>query len=108
MSTPGPINSLRRAVQGNVWLGRAAANPELELARLTVNELRPDIIETEELVGRSMLAELEAAARAKEGPLVIALFGTPIMLTTRAKGAARKRFITCWANGRVAGTPTAS
>src|SRR6266567_9322883 len=75
MSTPGPINSLRRAVQGNVWLGRAAANAELELARLTAYELRPDVIETEELVGRTMLAELEAAARAKDGPLVIALLG---------------------------------
>jgi 6-phosphogluconolactonase/glucosamine-6-phosphate isomerase/deaminase len=75
MSTPGPINSLRREVQGNVWLGRAAANAELELARLTAYELRPDVIETEELVGRAMLAELEAAARAKESPLVIALLG---------------------------------
>src|SRR5687768_4806355 len=75
MSPPGPANSRRREVAGNVWLGRADANPELELARLTVHELRPDIIETEALVGRSMLAELEAAAQSKDGPIVIAILG---------------------------------
>jgi len=75
MFKPVPVNSLRRVVKGNVWLERAGANPELELARLTVHELHPDIIETEALIGRSMLAELEAATRAKEGPLVIALLG---------------------------------
>ena len=70
-----PPNSIRREVSGNVWLGRADANPELELARLTVHELHPDIIETEALVGRSMLAELEAAAHSKDGPIVFAILG---------------------------------
>jgi 6-phosphogluconolactonase/glucosamine-6-phosphate isomerase/deaminase len=75
MAAPGPANPLRREVAGNVWLGRADANPESELARLTVQELRPDVIQTEELVGRAMLAELEAAAQAKEGPIVFAILG---------------------------------
>jgi len=42
---------------------------------LTTRELRPEILDTEESVGRAMLEELEAAAREKDGDLVIALLG---------------------------------
>src|SRR5687767_6738401 len=75
MSPTGPANSRRREVAGNVWLARANVDPESELARLAVHELRPDIIDTEELVGRAMLMELESAAQSKEGPIVFAILG---------------------------------
>jgi 6-phosphogluconolactonase/glucosamine-6-phosphate isomerase/deaminase len=75
MSTPGPVSSIARAVDGNVWLARAGADRDSGLARLTVHELRPEVIETEELVGHAMLAELEELALAKQGDLTIALLG---------------------------------
>jgi 6-phosphogluconolactonase/glucosamine-6-phosphate isomerase/deaminase len=75
MSTPGPVSSIAREVDGNVWLSCAGADANAELARLTVHELRPEVIETEELVGRAMLEELGELARTKEGDLTIALLG---------------------------------
>jgi 6-phosphogluconolactonase/glucosamine-6-phosphate isomerase/deaminase len=62
-----------RPAGSNVWLTRADA--EGDLAHLGVHVLVPDVVQTEELVGRAMLEELEAAARAKQGDLVIALLG---------------------------------
>jgi 6-phosphogluconolactonase/glucosamine-6-phosphate isomerase/deaminase len=50
-------------------------NANGDLAHLEVHELVPNVVQTEELVGRAMLEELEAAARTKEGDLVIALLG---------------------------------
>ncbi|HVG38079.1 MAG TPA: hypothetical protein VM870_02260, partial [Pyrinomonadaceae bacterium] len=66
---------IRRPAAQNVWLARAGIEPEDALAELPVYELEPEVLETEEAVGRAMLAELEAAARAKDGDLVIALLG---------------------------------
>ncbi len=67
----------RRVVGDNVWLARRASDEEArtELMALTARELRPEILDTEESVGRAMLEELEAAAREKDGDLVIALLG---------------------------------
>ncbi|MGH9901337.1 MAG: hypothetical protein ACRD68_05875, partial [Pyrinomonadaceae bacterium] len=75
MSTSAPTDLKRREVGGNVWLTRGGADPEDELSRLSVHEIRPEIIETEEMVGRAMLGELEAAARAADGDLTIAILG---------------------------------
>ncbi|PYS94264.1 MAG: hypothetical protein DMF64_01340 [Acidobacteria bacterium] len=45
------------------------------LARLSVQEIKPVVLASEEAVGRAMLQEIEAAARSKEGDLVIILLG---------------------------------
>jgi len=76
MTTPSTIFT-RRVVGDNVWLARRASDEEArtELMALTARELRPEILDTEESVGRAMLEELEAAAREKDGDLVIALLG---------------------------------
>ena len=76
MTTPSTIFT-RRVVGDNVWLARRASDEEArtELMALTARELRPEILDTEESVGRAMLEELEVAAREKDGDLVIALLG---------------------------------
>lgn len=75
MSSPSLANLTRRVVGENIWLAYTNREPKSELARLSVHELRPTIIETEEEVGRAMLKELEAEAGAKQGDIVIALLG---------------------------------
>jgi 6-phosphogluconolactonase/glucosamine-6-phosphate isomerase/deaminase len=75
LSTPAPVSLIPRAVGENLWLARAGSDARAELARAKVHEIQPEIIETEELVGRAMLEELEAAAQAKRGDLTIALLG---------------------------------
>ncbi|HYX41713.1 MAG TPA: hypothetical protein VE821_08450, partial [Pyrinomonadaceae bacterium] len=45
------------------------------LAQLHDHKLEPDVLATEAAVGRAMFAELEAAARSKEGDLVVVLLG---------------------------------
>ncbi len=75
MSTPAPVSLIPRAVGENLWLARAGADAREELARTKAREIRPEIIETEELVGHAMLEELEALAQAKQGDLTIALLG---------------------------------
>jgi 6-phosphogluconolactonase/glucosamine-6-phosphate isomerase/deaminase len=72
MSAPGLRNIERHVVGSNVWLSRAG---EDERGRLAVHEIKPDVLETEEAVGRAMLGEIEDAARRKEGDLVIILLG---------------------------------
>jgi 6-phosphogluconolactonase/glucosamine-6-phosphate isomerase/deaminase len=62
-------------VGSNIWLGHPETDPGKSLARLEVRPINPDVIETEEAVGRAMLEEIERAARAKEGELVILLLG---------------------------------
>ena len=65
----------RRLVGGNVWLGRAKPARNRLLSDLPSRELNYEVIASEEAVGRAMLDEIEAAARTKEGPLVIILLG---------------------------------
>ncbi len=67
----------RRVVGDNVWLARGTSDEDArtEIMALTARELRPEILDSEEAVGRAMLEELEAAAREKEGDIVIALLG---------------------------------
>lgn len=72
MFTASPITITRREAGPNIWLARAADGG---LAHLSVYELRPELIETEEAVGRAMLEEIEFAARAREGDLSIILLG---------------------------------
>ena len=58
----------------NVWLGSHEAASE-QLTQLEVQELKYEVIETEEAVGRAQFEEIQEAARNKEGDLVIILLG---------------------------------
>jgi 6-phosphogluconolactonase/glucosamine-6-phosphate isomerase/deaminase len=63
----------RRSVGGNIWLSHDATNNEF-LAKLPVNDIRYEVLSSEEAVGRAMFDEILNAA-AKEGPLVIVILG---------------------------------
>jgi 6-phosphogluconolactonase/glucosamine-6-phosphate isomerase/deaminase len=67
----------RRVAGDNIWLSRAGdEQASLDaLAQLEARELRPEVLDTEQAVGEAMLAELEQAARDKEGDIVILLLG---------------------------------
>ncbi|HVF28471.1 MAG TPA: hypothetical protein VM943_09540 [Pyrinomonadaceae bacterium] len=67
----------RRVIGDNVWLARRASDEDArtDIATLTARDLRPEILDSEEAVGRAMLEELERAAREKDGDIVIALLG---------------------------------
>lgn len=65
---------MRRSVGQNVWLSRGEADQPY-LASLPAYELKYEVLESEESVGRAMLEETRAAANAKEGALVIILLG---------------------------------
>ncbi len=65
--------NLRCQVGYNVWLrARAARNEDLHPH---AHELKYEIIESEEAVGRAQLEEIQQAARNKDGDLVIVLLG---------------------------------
>ncbi len=64
----------RRLVRGNLWLSHEAGSGDY-LTRLPVTEIAYEVLPSEEAVGRAMLAEIEQAAAAKEGSLVMILLG---------------------------------
>ena len=61
----------RRVVGNNVWLSDSQPHARGQLARLPAHGLNYEVTESEEAVGREMLAEIEAAAQSKEGDLTI-------------------------------------
>src|SRR5438309_5044034 len=65
----------RRIVANNIWLSDAHMEACEELERLPAHELNYEVLESEEAVGRAMLAEIETAAQSKEGDLTIILLG---------------------------------
>ena len=65
----------RRTAGQNVWLRRAGVDARAELMGHTPHALRYEVLESEEAVGREMLAEIEAAAQAKSGDLTIVILG---------------------------------
>ncbi|MBD0372703.1 MAG: 6-phosphogluconolactonase [Pyrinomonadaceae bacterium] len=65
----------RRAAGENVWLGLTQRTHQEELARHQARELKYEVLESEEAVGRAQLEELERAAQEKEGDLVIIVLG---------------------------------
>ena len=75
MSAPVPQSIKRRVVGNNVWLGHEEPDGQELLARLSVQKINPDVKESEELVGRAMLEEIEETARRKQSDLVIILLG---------------------------------
>ena len=60
----------RRSVGGNVWLARDAVKNDFP-----VRDLPYEVLPSEEAVGRAMLEEIQQAATAKDGPLVIVILG---------------------------------
>ena len=72
MSTASPVTITRRQVGANLWFERALNS---RLSRLPTYELHPEMVESEEAVGRVMLEELESLARSRLGDLVIILLG---------------------------------
>jgi 6-phosphogluconolactonase/glucosamine-6-phosphate isomerase/deaminase len=75
MSTSIAANSRSHIVDGNLWLAAAGTDLEDAPRSLTDYGLEPEVLATEEHVGRAMLAELDQLARDKEGDLTIALLG---------------------------------
>lgn len=75
MAAPSQRKIVRREAGNNIWLGHLEADCEKTLAGLIAQQISPDVIESEAAVGRAMLEEIEEAARAKEGDLVIILLG---------------------------------
>jgi len=75
MSAPVSQKIVRRVAGQNVWLGYKVEDAENNLARLPVRAINPEVLETEEAVGRAQLEEIRQAASRKEGDLVIVLLG---------------------------------
>jgi 6-phosphogluconolactonase/glucosamine-6-phosphate isomerase/deaminase len=75
VSAPGRGMIVRRVVGHNVWLGRAEREGRDEAARYEAHDLKYEVLESEEAVGRAQLEEIERAAREKAGDLVIILLG---------------------------------
>ena len=65
----------RRVVGNNVWLSDSQPDPRAQLAQLPAHGLNYEVMKSEEAVGRAMLAEMEAAARSKDGDLTIIMLG---------------------------------
>lgn len=64
----------RRSVGGNIWLSHDAPDNEF-LAKLPVNDIRYEVMPSEEAVGRAMFDEIVNVAAAKDGALVIVILG---------------------------------
>lgn len=76
MSAPVRDKISRRQVGNNVWLARGGQQGGTDALKLyPVQELKYEVLESEEAVGRTQLEEIERAAREKEGDLVIILLG---------------------------------
>ena len=74
MSAPSLQSIRRRVVGSNVWLSHAVNDAQATLARLSVQEIKPVVLASEEAVGRAMFAELETAARPSERDLTIVIY----------------------------------
>ncbi|HEY0406469.1 MAG TPA: hypothetical protein VGC89_12130 [Pyrinomonadaceae bacterium] len=75
MSAPDPVKIIRHVVGNNVWLGHADGDGARAAADLPARKLDYEVLASEEAVGQAQLDELRAAARDKEGDLVIVLLG---------------------------------
>lgn len=67
--------SERRAVNGNIWLGRLGQGSSEALEVLSPRPIQYEVLDSEEAVGRAMFEEIQAAATSKTGDLVIVLLG---------------------------------
>jgi len=62
----------RRVVGKNVWLRSSGSRDHTQLE---VRDLKYEVLESEEAVGRAQFEEIKQAAQNKEGDLVIILLG---------------------------------
>lgn len=77
MSATSKQSIARRSATGNIvniWLSHDAADHEY-LAKLPVHDIRYEVQQSEEEVGRAMFEEIVEAAAAKDSPLVIVILG---------------------------------
>lgn len=76
-STFAPTESSieRHSAGNNVWLRRAGVDARAELMAHAPQALKHEVLESEEAVGRAMLAEIEAAGRTKSDDLTIVILG---------------------------------
>ncbi len=65
----------RRLAGENVWLGHSIPEGHNLLPDVRPGRFEYEVMPSEEAVGRAMFAEIEAVAKAKQGPLVIILLG---------------------------------
>jgi len=64
----------RRSGAGNIWLSHDVAELAY-LAKLPVHDIRYEVQQSEEAVGRAMFDEIVEAAAANDGPVVIVILG---------------------------------
>src|SRR5436853_3770607 len=72
---PSQSSIERRVIGDNVWLCRAGTDDQAELMAHSAHALNYEVLESEEEVGRAMLAEIEVAARKATGDLTIVILG---------------------------------
>ena len=65
----------RRVVGENTWLRRSGIDEHAELMAHSPHAVNYEVLESEEEVGRAMLAEIEVAARKATGDLTIVILG---------------------------------
>lgn len=75
MSATTPEKIEKRVVGGNIWLAHAGHSDPEGLSRFEPQKLKYEVIPSEDAVGAAMLDEIEAAAREKEGSLVVIILG---------------------------------
>jgi 6-phosphogluconolactonase/glucosamine-6-phosphate isomerase/deaminase len=75
VSATGQQRIKKRIVGGNVWLAHDVHSSKEFLARLQPQKLEYEVLLSEEAVGRAMFDEIEAAANAKSGELVVIILG---------------------------------
>src|SRR6185369_925968 len=63
---------IRRVVGNNVWLRPPGTRDQTQLE---VRDLKYEVLESEEAVGRAQFEEIKQAAQKKEGDLVIMVLG---------------------------------
>src|SRR5215831_11605184 len=72
---PGAKRLARRLTGGNVWFYDPETSADTILNRLSPTPIEPEVMASEAAVGRAMVAEIEEAARARDGDLVIIILG---------------------------------
>jgi 6-phosphogluconolactonase/glucosamine-6-phosphate isomerase/deaminase len=75
MSATSPQSITRRSAGQNIWLTRGDAGDLNHLASLPTHKLTYEILPSEDAIARAMLGEIQAAADAKNGSLVMILLG---------------------------------
>src|SRR5690242_3500813 len=74
MSTTRTQSIQRRTVGRNVWLAHGTVENDY-LAKLPARDIACEVRASEEAIGQAMLEEIQQAAAAKDGPLVIVILG---------------------------------